>query len=100
MQGRLQLALSAMSDEEKSIIGQQTPLPEMNWDVAEAKLRESIERNPNFIDGYNTLSYLLLKCKKYADARAMVEKGLTIDRITKWDDVIAKELENLKSRFH
>lgn len=75
------------------------PLPELNLDTAETKLRQSIEQNPSLIDGYIALTYLLLKRKKTGDVRAVIEKGLAVDRVTKSDEMVAKEMQKILSRL-
>ena len=99
MEGRMQLALAGLNEQEKVAIGKEVSLPELNWETAEAKLRESIAGNPSFIDGYITITYLLVKLKKIAQAREMIEKGLAVTPITKSDEMVAKELEKLLSRL-
>ncbi|KAH9391026.1 hypothetical protein TYRP_006617 [Tyrophagus putrescentiae] len=99
MEGRLQLALSSLTEEEKAAIQKQFPLPNSNWAEAEAKLRQSIAINGAYIDGYITLAYLLIKAKKYAEAKEVILKGLSLELVTKSDQEVAAELKSLQTRI-
>lgn len=95
----MQLALATLTDEEKGAIRAQIDLPAVDWVRAEAKLRESIQLNGAFIDGYITLAYLLLKVKKLPEALAIVKQGLTVERLTKSDEEVADELGKMQARL-
>lgn len=100
MEGRFHLALCTLSEEEKAAIRNTVPLPDVNWAEAEAKLRESIAINATYLDGYITLAYLLVKVKKYAEAKEVILKGLSQQLVTKSDQELAEELKNLQSRIN
>lgn len=95
----MQLALATLTDEEKGAIRAQVDLPAVDWVNAEAKLRESIQLNGAFIDGYITLAYLLIKVKKLPEALAIVKQGLTLERLTKSDEEVADELSKMQDRL-
>lgn len=100
MEGRLQLAMLVLTEEEKNLIKEnasQLSLPPLNTDLAETKIRKSIELNPSYIDGYITLAYLLVKMNKMVEALEVIEKGLTLPRITKSDELVARDMEKLKA---
>ncbi|KPM09675.1 hypothetical protein QR98_0082160 [Sarcoptes scabiei] len=93
MQGRFQLALTLLTDEERKILKEKLPeAAEINFGDAEQKLRRSIELNPEFIDCYITLAYLLIKSEKASQAKAIVKRGLEVEIINKSDEMIHKEL--------
>ena len=100
MEGRFQLALSALTEEEKAAIKAQFPLPNVNWAEAEAKLRESIALNAAYLDGYVTLVYLLIKAKKYLKAKEVILNGLSQALVTKSDEEMAAEMKRLQQRIN
>lgn len=100
MEGRFQLALSSLSEEEKAAIKTYINLPNVNWEEAEAKLRQSLAVNAAFLDGYVTLAYLLFKAKKYAEAKEVILKGLSQPLVTKSDEQMAAEMKALQSRIN
>lgn len=101
MEGRFQLALSSLTEEEKAAIKAHLPLPaNVNWAEAEAKLRQSIATNAAFLDGYLTLAYLLIKAKKYIEAKEVLFKGLQQLVATKSDEQIAAEMKGLQERIN
>ena len=102
MEGRFQLALSSLTEEEKAAIKAHLPHlpPTVNWAEAEAKLRESIAANAAFLDGYLTLAYLLIKAKKYVDAKEVILKGLQQMVTTKSDEQMAAEMKTLQVRIN
>jgi len=44
---------------------------------AEAQFRELLQRNPTYIPGYQMLGQLLAKQSRSADARAVLEQGIS-----------------------
>lgn len=100
MEGRFHLALCTLSEDEKAAIRKDLPLPDVNWVEAEAKLRESIAINAAFLDGYVTLAYLLVKVKKFAEAKEVILKGLSQQLVTKSDQEVADELKKLQTRIN
>lgn len=100
MEGRLQLAISCMTAEEKAAIReQQLPLPEANLEAGVAKMRASIEADGSLLDSYIVLACLLVKSGKIAEARGVIAKGLAVERYTKSDEDIAAEMSKLNSRL-
>lgn len=100
MEGRLQLAISCMTTEEKAAIReQQLPLPEANLEAGVAQMRASIEADGSLLDSYIVLACLLVKSGKIAEARAVIAKGLAVQRYTKSDEDIAAEMSKLNSRL-
>lgn len=102
MEARLQLALHTLSDVEREMINcAHLNLPPLNLGLAETKIRKSIEYKGNFIDAFITLVYILLQAKRFDDALNVAEKGLSIERlnerITRSDELVASELEKIKS---
>ena len=104
MEGRLNLALMLLTAEERAAIEQHLnslnmTIPLVDLSSSENKLRKAIELNPNALDCYITLAYLLVKSKKFAEASEVIDKGLTVPRVTKSDEVLAKDMEHLKARL-
>ena len=104
MEGRMHLALLLLTAEEKVVVDKylasmNITMPAFDATIAEAKLRKSIELNSNSIDSYITLAYLLIKLKKYAEAKEVINQGLTVPRVTKSDHIIAQDMEQLKARL-
>ena len=96
MQGRYLLSFHLLDDnEKKSLTEYLGHMPECDIGEAEVKLKKSMELNPNFIDNYITLAYLLIKRQKLDEAKVVVEKGLKVERNNKSDEEIAKELEKI-----
>lgn len=100
MEGGLQLAISTLTAEEKAAIEKQISLPSVNLTEAEAKLRQSIAINSSYIDVYATLAYLLVKTKKYVEAKEVILKGLSLELFTKSDQEVAAELKNIQNRIN
>ena len=101
LQGQMQLILFEMRSEEKSIlIGsmQNLSFPK-DLSEAEEKLRKSIEINPNFIECYNVLGKVLIRCNKCKEASEVLAKGLTVERMNKTDEAIAREMANRLSHL-
>ncbi|KAH7640057.1 uncharacterized protein LOC124490762 [Dermatophagoides farinae] len=100
MQGRFQLALSMLSEDEQKIfqkrLGPNVVIPKLNLLDGESKLRRSIELQPDFIDNYITLAYLLIKEHKILDAKQIIEKGLQQQCCNKSDELIRQELLKIK----
>ena len=100
LEGRLQLALTALTEEEKAAIKQELPLPEFNFDEAVTKLRDSISGNPQFIDAYIILASLLAAANKVTEAKEVIQRGLTVERLTKSDHKAADELQKLDAKLN
>ena len=62
-------------------------------DAMERKLRRAIDRMPHYLDPYMALATLLAKMGKFAEARTVTEKGIKLERRTKWDISMGKMLE-------
>lgn len=97
MEGSLHLALSSMKEEEKTLIGKQMPLPNANLAEGEAKIRQSIAINANYIHSYLILATILIKGKKFAEAKEVIQKGLTLEPITEFDRELLAELKGLQN---
>lgn len=97
MYGRFQLALSLLSEEEETIIRQKFPqMPKSDMAGAKIKLKKSIELNPNFLDCYITLAYLLMKTNQLNEAYQIVVQGLKLPTFNKSDEIIHNELIKIK----
>ena len=97
LEGRLQLALLNLSDEQKAPIAKNVKLPEVNMAQAEEKLRKSIQLNPKPLASYMTLALVLLELEKPLEAHKMVDAALALERTTRADDYLAKLLEKVKA---
>ena len=98
MEGRMQLSLLMLSDQEKALVEKEAPnLPKVNPVEAESKLRQAINLDPTSLDGYITLAYVLLKAKKFPEAKQVVDKGLQVQQFTKSDEAIHNDLQKLST---
>ena len=98
MEGRMHLALMMLTDEQKAMLeinSTNLQVPVADPAAAESKLRRSIQLDPTCIDGYITLAYVLVKAHKLSEAKQVAEKGLVVQRFTKSDEEIGRELEDL-----
>ena len=70
MEGRLQLAMTNMSEEHKAAINdsEDVSLPPPNLPLAEEKLRKVVGALPKFIHGYNILTMVSSGWKVLVDA--------------------------------
>lgn len=100
MEGCLQLAISSLTEEEKAAIAKQVPLPNINWAEGEAKMRQSIAINGAYLHSYLILALILFKSKKYAEAKEVIQKGLSFEPITDFDEEVISELENLQATIN
>lgn len=79
-------------------IRQQLPqLPEGNLEIAEEKLREALKQMPEQIDVYLSLVRVLMLVGKFEEANEMIEKGTSVQCVTKSDHFAAQYLKVFKS---
>lgn len=100
MGGCLQLAVSSLTEEEKAAISKQIPLPNVNWGEGEAKLRQSIAINGAYIHSYLILAHILVKSKKNAEAKEVIQKGVSLEPITDFDKEVIAELKSLQKKIN
>lgn len=97
LEGRLQLSLLTLTEEQKAVISKNVTLPEQNIPLAENKLRRSIQQNPESVASYMTLALVLLEQNKEKEAAEVVEAGLKQPRTTRSDEYVAEQLVKVKN---
>lgn len=97
LEGRLQLSLLTLTEEQKAVISKNVTLPEQNIPLAEKKLRRSIQQNPESVASYMTLALVLLEQNKEKEAAEVVEAGLKQPRTTRSDEYVAEQLVKVKN---
>ena len=95
----IQAYLYAVCEDESEVISllERNPLTAavlpFDPDAMERKLRRAIDQMPHYLDPYMALTTLLVKMGKIAEARTVAEKGIKLERRSKWDISMGKMLE-------
>lgn len=98
MEGRYHLALYLIAPDVMAEIRVHMPqLPEGSLVLAETKLRAALKLMPEQIDVYLSLVRVLMLSGKFSEAKEMIDKGLSVQCITKSDQFAVKYLTNFKS---